>query len=98
MRRLRRRTIFTWLPSGSAWIVRAQVESIVRVYLIEAWVRARCVEQRRPPSPPAAFPCGLRRPWVPAKFVVRFPGWLLPTRWVRITVVAFGTNGVGVIT
>ena len=98
MRRFRRRTIFAWVPSGGAWIIRAHVESIVRVYYIEGWVRVRCVEQGRPPSPNDAGFLKLRRPWVPAKFVVRFPGWLFPTRWVRITVVAFGTNGVGVIT
>ena len=74
------------------------MESIVRVYYIEGWVRGRCVEQRRPPSPPVVVVCGLRWSWVPAKFVVPFPGWLFPTLWVRITVVAFGANGVGVIT
>ena len=97
MRRLRRRTISTYVPSGGAWIIRAQVESIVRVYFIEGWVRVRCVEQRRPPSPPVVVVFGLRWSWVPAKFVVPFPGWLFPKLWVRIAVVAFATNGVGVI-
>ena len=98
MRRFRHRTISTSVPSGSAWIIRAHVESIVRVYYIEGWVRVRCVEQRRPPNPSVAGFFGLRRPWVPAKFVVPFPGWLFPTLWVTITVVAFATNGVGEIT
>ena len=74
------------------------MESIVRVYYIEGWVRVRCVEQRRPPSPSVVGFFGPRRPWVPAKFVVPFPGWMFPTLWVRITVVAFATNGVGEIT
>lgn len=73
------------------------MESIVRVYYIEGWVRVRCVEQRRPPSPSVVGLFGLRRPSVPAKFVVPFPGWLFPTLWVRITVVAFATIGVGEI-
>ena len=73
------------------------MESIVRVYYIEGWVRVRCVEQRRPPSPSVAGLFGPRRPSVPAKFVVPFPGWLFPTLWVRITVVAFATIGVGEI-
>ena len=73
------------------------MESIVRVYYIEGWVRVRCVEQRRPPSPSVVGLFGLRRPSVPAKFVVPFPGWLFPTLWVRITVVAFATIDVGEI-
>ena len=73
------------------------MESIVPVYFIEGWVRVRCVEQRRPPSPSVVGFCGPRRPWVPVKFVVPFPGWLFPTLWVRITVVAFATIGVGEI-
>jgi hypothetical protein len=74
------------------------MESIVRVYYIEGWVRVCCGEQRRPPSPTVVGFCGPRRHWVPAKFVVPFPGWMFSTLWVRITVVAFGTNGVGVAT
>ena len=76
------------------------MESIVRVYYIEGWVRVRCVEQRRPPSPSVAGLFGPRRPSVPAKFVVPFPGWLFPILWVwvMITVVAFATIGVGEIT
>ena len=72
----------------------------MRVYFIEGWVRVRCVEQRRPPSPPVVVVCGLRWSWVPAKFVVPFPGWLFPILWVwvMITVVAFATIGVGEIT
>ena len=73
------------------------MESIVGVDYIEGWVRVRCAKQRRPPSPPVVGFFGLRWSWVPAKFVVPFPGWLFPTLWVRITVVTFGTNGVGVV-
>ena len=75
------------------------MKSIVRVYHIEGWVRVRCVEQRRPPSPSVVGFCGPRRQWIPAKFVVPFPFWLFLIFgvWVRITVVALGTNGVGVV-
>lgn len=70
----------------------------MRVYFIEGWVRVRCVEQRRPPSPSVVGFFGPRGQLVPANFVVPFPFWpfLIRWVWVRITVVALATNGVGV--